>query len=157
LKISLKSANIPTMKEFFEDLETKKDEKQARLSNVLALAFVGDSLYCSFVRVKLANDFGCKAGDLHKMANVFVKAQNQSSALQILMQQNWFNQTELDLARRARNTKLSHVAKNATLEDYRNATSFETIVGYLFFSNQKQRMTELFEVTYNLIDSQREK
>ena len=138
------------MEEFINNLATQNSEKDARLTNVISLAFVGDALYSSFIRVRLANTYSKKAGDLHKQANKFVNAKSQALVLSELKEKNIFNQTELDLLRRARNSHLTHVAKNASIEEYKLATCFEAVLGYLFFSNQKTRLIDIMDMAYQI-------
>lgn len=139
------------MEEFLNDLSTAKTEKEARLNNVISNAFVGDSLYCSFVRVRLANEHNQKAGDLHKMANKYVNAVSQAYAYTTMKEQGLFTQVELDIANRARNAKLSHIAKHASIEEYKLATAFESLCGYLFFSGQKARLMEIMDKAMDII------
>ena len=144
------------MEEFINSLHSDKTEQDARLSNVIVLAFVGDSLFCSYVRVYLANNFLEKARKLHLQANSFVKASSQAYVFNVLKEQNYFTEDELNVAGRARNAKLSHIAKNATLEDYKLATAFESVCGYMFFSNKKQRLLETMEKAINIITELKE-
>ena len=139
------------MKEFINNLESTKTTQDARLSNVIVLAFVGDSLYCSYVRVHLANNFLEKAHKLHLYANSYVKASSQAYVFNILKEENYFTEDELNIAGRARNAKLSHIAKNASLEDYKLATAFESVCGYMFFANQKDRLIKTMERAVEII------
>ena len=45
--------------------------------------------------------------------------------------------------KRGRNAKSYTSAKNASVGDYRRATGFEALMGYLYLSGQYGRMTEL--------------
>lgn len=139
------------MENFLDNLSTTKTEKEARLNNVISNAFVGDSLYCTFVRVKLANEYTQKAGDLHNMANKYVNAVSQSYAFTTMKEAGIFTQRELDIANRARNAKLNHIAKHASIEEYKLATSFESLCGYLFFAGQKSRLIEIMNKAMEII------
>lgn len=52
---------------------------------------------------------------------------------------------EADIYRRGRNAKSHTMAKNATVSDYRNATGFEALMGYLYLTDQMERMVELIQ------------
>ena len=108
----------------------------AKNENPLSLAFVGDSVWTMFVR-----DFFCKKTDfknnnLHRLTTKFVRASFQSQALDRLP----LNDEEKDISRRARNAHNNTMAKNATLADYKKATSFEAVLGYLYLTGQYERL-----------------
>ena len=108
----------------------------AKNENPLSLAFVGDSVWTMFVR-----DFFCKKTDfknnnLHRLTTKFVRASFQSQALDRLP----LNDEEKDISRRARNVHNNTMAKNATLADYKKATSFEAVLGYLYLTGQYDRL-----------------
>jgi len=108
----------------------------AKNENPLSLAFVGDSVWTMFVR-----DFFCKKTDfknnnLHRLTTKFVRASFQSQALDRLP----LNDEEKDISRRARNVHNNTMAKNATLADYKKATSFEAVLGYLYLTGQYERL-----------------
>ncbi|MFR4782037.1 MAG: ribonuclease III domain-containing protein [Pilosibacter sp.] len=45
--------------------------------------------------------------------------------------------------KRGRNAKSFSMAKNATMKDYRMATGFEALMGYLYLSGRTERMVDL--------------
>ena len=55
-------------------------------------------------------------------------------------------QEEQDIYRRGKNTKLHSSAKNASLSDYRKATGFEAVCGYLYLSGNTKRIIELVKL-----------
>ena len=52
-------------------------------------------------------------------------------------------ETENDIYRRGRNAKSPTMAKNATMSDYRKATGFEALMGYLYLTDQFERIVFL--------------
>lgn len=118
---------------------------QASLINSQQLAFVGDSVYAVFIRSMLVSKGNQKTNTLHKNANTFVKASGQFEALKkitpILTEQ------EQDVVRRAINYKTNNTAKHASLEEYKHATGFEALIGYLYISNQTARLEEILNLT----------
>ena len=126
------------MKELLEKLDNINDEKEAHLRNVLVLAFVGDGLWTTYVRTHLAKNSLENSGKLNKLANMYVKAENQAVIFDELT--NVLTQDEKDVGKRARNSKLHHFAKNASIENYRKATSFESVLGYVFMSGDIDRL-----------------
>ena len=50
---------------------------------------------------------------------------------------------EADVYRRGRNAKSPTMAKNASMADYRKATGFEALMGYLYLKDDFDRIVEL--------------
>ena len=84
------------MKELLEKLDNINDEKEAHLRNVLVLAFVGDGLWTTYVRTHLAKNSLENSGKLNKLANMYVKAENQAVIYDELT--NVLTQDEKDVA-----------------------------------------------------------
>ena len=72
-----------------------------------------------------------------------VKAATQARMIQYLRER--LTEEEADIYRRGRNAKSHTMAKNATVSDYRNATGFEALMGYLYLTDQMERMVELIQ------------
>lgn len=121
----------------------KQNEFEASLNNCLNLAFVGDAVWTLYVRDFFANNTTYKNNYLHKLTTKFVKASYQATALDKLQQQ--LLDVEKDIARRARNTKMNTVSKNASLADYKKATGFEAVVGFLYLTENFERLKYLFD------------
>ena len=112
--------------------------------NSLNLAFIGDAVWTLMVREFFCNHTNFKNNNLHKLTTKFVKAVYQAKALDKLQEVLYEN--EKDIARRARNTKMHTVSKNAPLADYKKATSFEAVIGYLYLLGDIDRIKSFFEV-----------
>ncbi len=115
----------------------------------LTLAFVGDSVYELFVRCKILSGGSRPAGELHKIAVGYVKAKAQSTAMHEL--KNSLSEEELAIYKRGRNTNIHTVPKNADMNDYRQATGLEALVGYLFITGQNERLDEVLEIAFAAI------
>ena len=113
-------------------------------NNPLNLAFIGDAVWTLFVREFFCEKTHFKNNNLHKLTTKFVKATYQSQALDKL--QEILTEEEKDIARRARNTKMNTVSKNAPLADYKKATSFEAIIGYNYLLGNLNRIKEWFDI-----------
>ena len=79
---------------------------------------------------------------LHAMAVPYVKAEGQARAIKYLMD-NLLNEEEKALTKRARNHKIATKAKNATPMDYKWATAFEALLGYLHLKGDFERLDEV--------------
>lgn len=121
-------------------------EKQARELNPLVLAYIGDSVQMLYVRTRTALETGCKAGVLHKAVSQEVKAHSQAVAAEKILP--LLTADEEGVYRRAKNSHTNNIAKNATSVDYRKASGFEALIGYLYLSGQRDRLKELVDVAY---------
>lgn len=125
--------------------EPLMDEKDILALNSLVLAFVGDTVQQLAVRTRLATESTAKAGELHKRATAEIKATAQAAVMDRLLP--YLTEEEEAVYRRTRNTKLSTVAKNASISDYRKASAFEAVIGYLYLLGRNERLSELMKLS----------
>ncbi len=123
--------------------------QQARGYSPLALAFIGDAVYETFVRSKILLKANTSANKLHKNAVFYVRAHGQSEAAKGLM--THLTAEEEEIFKRGRNAHSASVPKNADVTEYRAATGFEALVGYLYLTGQADRLDFLMEEAYNII------
>mgnify|MGYP000248449997 CR=1 FL=1 len=109
----------------------------------LALAFIGDGVYEIRVREKLILEANMPADKLHKLTVERVCAEYQAKAVRKWLDEGLLNEQEMDIFKRGRNAKSYTSAKNATIGDYRRATGFEALMGYLYLDGQYDRLTKL--------------
>lgn len=117
-------------------------EKAVEISS-LSLAFLGDGLWSLLVRNFFCERTSYKNNLLHTLTTKFVKASYQAKALDKI--QKILTEYEVDVARRGRNAKLNTVSKNASLQDYKKATSFEAILGYDYLKHDFERIEIIFD------------
>ncbi|WP_368489111.1 Mini-ribonuclease 3 [Clostridium sp. BJN0013] len=130
-------------------LKIKFDKIDIRQLNPLTLAFVGDAVYDVLVRTYLVNKFqNMSVHNLHVRAIKFVKAHSQSEIIKRLEKQ--LSEEELYFFKRGRNAKSGTVPKNADIQEYRFATGFETLVGFLYLTGEFDRLNYLFEFIITL-------
>lgn len=115
-----------------------------KMLNPLVLAYVGDSVYDTFVRTLLVSGGYGHVSKLHKMSIEFVKAKAQADILGKI--NDLLTPDEQDVVRRGRNTKSSTIPKNADISDYRYATGFEALIGYLYLTGQLDRLMEVIRM-----------
>lgn len=128
--------SIKYLKEQFE-----LPEVDIRTYSPLVLAYIGDGIYELIVRTILVGRGNCQANSLHKRASSYVKASAQ--AAMILALQEDLTEEEMQMYKRGRNAKTVSMAKHATMHDYRHATGFEALMGYLYLTDQMPRMIDL--------------
>lgn len=125
-------------------------EKEARLLAPLVLAYIGDAVYEVYVRNRIIEEHpDMPVHKLHKMAVKFVKAHGQSEAMTVL--EGELSKEELAVYKRGRNTKSATVPKNADVREYRRATGFEALVGYLYKAEHNERLTEIMEKAFGIL------
>ncbi len=119
-------------------------EPQARMYSPLTLAFLGDAVYSLMVRDMLTKQANKPAGKLHKESVKLVNAAFQAEMIRKLLP--YLTEDETAVFKRGRNAHSAHSPKNQSEADYRYATGFETLFGYLYLSGQTQRLKELFSL-----------
>ena len=119
------------------------DKKQAELFSPLVLAYMGDAVFEVFVREMLVRKANVQVNKLHKRASSIVKAEAQARMIAAIKDE--LTEKEKSIYKRGRNAKSHTTAKNASVSDYRKATGFEALMGYLYLNGEHKRMTELME------------
>ena len=109
----------------------------------LTWAYVGDAVYELWIRTHLVNTTYLKPHKLHIESIKYVKAKAQADILKQV--ENDLTEQEKEIVRRGRNTQTHHIAKNASMQDYMYATAFEALIGYLYLTNQEQRLQEIWK------------
>lgn len=119
-----------------KDSFTKQEVKNL---NPLVLAFVGDAIYEVFIRAYIVSENrNMHVHKLHIKVVSFVKAHAQSEFIKELLKD--LSEEELAIYKRGRNSKSGTVPKNADLCEYRSATGFEALFGYLYLTDQNDRI-----------------
>ncbi len=114
----------------------------------LSLAYIGDGVYELYVRNRVISENpDMPAHKLHLQSVKYVKAHAQSNSIHAL--EGILSEKEMAIFKRGRNAKSPTVPKNANLTDYRHATGFEALVGYLYLSGEKERLNELMSAAYD--------
>ncbi len=113
----------------------------------LVLAYIGDSVYEVFVREKLILQHSdMPAYKLHRLAIKYVCAHAQSNS--ILAIEGELSEEEEAVYKRGRNAKSPTVPKNADVGEYRRATGFEALVGYLYLKGSGERLDEIMNKAF---------
>lgn len=107
----------------------------------LVLAYIGDAVYELLIRTRVVSHGSIQVNKMHKKSASLVKAETQAALVKVLEPE--LTPEELAVFKRGRNAKSATMAKHATMIDYRRATGFEALVGYLFLTEQFTRMVEL--------------
>ncbi|MCQ2521575.1 MAG: ribonuclease III [Lachnospiraceae bacterium] len=132
-------------------METGLTSKQLATYSPLVLAYLGDGTYELFVRAMLVEKHNEPVQKLHKKATHYVKAAAQSRIMEVL--EPMLTEEELAVFKRGRNAKSHTMPKNADMAEYRRATGFEALIGYLYLKQDTKRMTELMQIGIDTIEA----
>ena len=128
--------NLIQLKELFH-----LEDQDLRSYSPLTLAYIGDGVYELIIRTILVKKGNCPVNRLHKKASSLVKAGAQSAIMEVIEEE--LTPEELSVYRRGRNAHSPTMAKHATMADYRRATGFEALMGYLYLKEDYTRMLTL--------------
>ena len=110
----------------------------------LTLAYIGDGIYEIVIRTMIVDEANRQVNKIHKAASELVKAGTQAKLIHLLMDK--LTEEEQTIYKRGRNAKAITRAKNASMSDYRTATGFEALMGWLYLTGQSERMMELIKI-----------
>ncbi|MCI9680517.1 MAG: ribonuclease III [Lachnospiraceae bacterium] len=120
------------------------EEVDIRTYSPLVLAYIGDGIFELVIRSLLVGHGNAHAARLHKKASSLVNAGSQSAMLERIKEQ--LTEEELHIFRRGRNANSPTMAKHASVSDYRRATGFEALMGYLYLTGRTKRLLELVKL-----------
>lgn len=107
----------------------------------LVLAYIGDAVYELLIRTRVVNRGSMQVNKMHKISSGLVKAKTQADLIKALQAE--LTPQEQAIYKRGRNARSASTAKNATMIDYRMATGFEALIGYLYLNEEYERLLTL--------------
>lgn len=116
-------------------------EIDIRTYSPLTLAYIGDAIYDLVIRTIVVERGNTSANNLHKTTVRYVNATAQAQMIEALQEE--LSEEERAIYKRGRNAKSYTTAKNASVIDYRKATGFEALCGYLYLTGKQERMLAL--------------
>lgn len=119
---------------------------KAKAMSPLTLAYVGDAVYSLYVRTTLSVEKDFKSGELTKLVNKTVCATAQSELMKKI--EPLLTEEEFGVYKRAKNAKTHNYPVHATISEYHEATGFEALIGYLYLTNQTDRLKILLGENY---------
>ena len=124
------------------------EEMKPSLLSPLVLAYIGDGVYELYVRNRIISEHSdMPPHKLHILSTKHVKAHAQSSAMNVI--ESVLTETETAIYKRGRNAKSATAPKNADIVDYRKATGFEALVGYLYLQKDNERLKQIMQIAYD--------
>ena len=118
-------------------------DKELKNIQPIAMAYIGDTIFDVFLRSRLVAFTTLTPAGLHQAASRYANASAQAQIMYRI--EKTLTEEEHEIFRRGRNAKSHTIPKNAKPYDYRMATAFECLLGYLYLSGQDQRLIEVLE------------
>lgn len=125
------------------------EESLVKMYSPLALAYIGDSIYDLMVKKHFVIKSNMQPEKYHKVVTSIVSANAQSAFIDAYMDK--LTEKEQAVYKRGRNSSPHTKAKNASLENYLKATGFEAVLGYLYLSEQEDRLKEIIDESINFV------
>ena len=120
------------------------EDSEASNYSPLVLAYIGDSVYDLIIKSMVVNKGNRQVQKLHDDTSKLVQASTQSLMMRAI--QEHLTETEHGIYGRGRNSKTVTPAKNQSITDYRRATGFEALIGYLYLKKEYGRLLELVKI-----------
>lgn len=124
------------------------ERKEAKEFSPLVLAYIGDAVYELIIRSILVSMGNRPVNKLNKDATSLVKAGAQSEIIKLISDK--LSEEEYTVFKRGRNSSPHTMAKNASMSDYKYATGFEALIGFLYLDNRCDRALELVKLGIDL-------
>lgn len=124
------------------------ERKEAKEFSPLVLAYIGDAVYELMIRSILVSRGNRPVNKLNKDATSLVKAGAQSEIVKLISDK--LSEEEYTVFKRGRNSSPHTMAKNASMTDYKYATGFEALIGFLYLDNRCDRVLELVKLGIDL-------
>ncbi len=118
----------------------------------LALAYIGDSIFDVMVRTIAVSKVNKQANKYHRDVSKIVCAPAQAKMILAILSQ--LTEEEVAIYKRGRNANSYTKAKNASRTDYRNATGFEALIGYLYLKEDFKRLTDIVKMGLSVLENE---
>ena len=136
------SVSMNKEQSIFRKVNTRLTGEDIAMLSPLQLAYIGDAVYELLVRTYLLNR-DLSVNELHKGDTKYVRAGAQANIVHSL--EEILTEKEINIVKKGRNAKTNTSPKNADMIDYKYATGFEALFGYLYLKSEEDRIYELFE------------
>ena len=120
------------------------EKQDIRTISPLTLAYIGDSVFDLTIKTMVVGKGNAPVNKMHKKVSEIVKAHGQVLMYEAI--KDILTEDESSVFKRGRNAKSYTSAKNATKIDYRIATGYEALIGYLYLQDKMDRVLELINI-----------
>ena len=123
--------------------------------NTTTLAYLGDAVYEVIVREKIVTEKPGDVGRAHHTAVRYVSAEGQARAAKAMISSGFLTEEEERIYKRARNHRSMSRPQHADPRDYKIATGFEALIGYLYLTDERERLREIANEAVKIVDSKK--
>lgn len=127
-------------------------EKDIKKLNTTTLAYLGDAVFEVIVREKIVTEKPGDAGRAHHTAVRYVSAAGQARAAKAMVASGFLTEDEERIYKRARNHRSLSRPQNADPREYKIATGFEALLGYLYLADERERLREIAAEAVRIVD-----
>lgn len=131
------------------------DKNDISRLNTTTLAYLGDAVFEVIVREKIVREKPGDTSRAHHTAVRYVSAAGQAKAAKAMIASGFLTDEEEALYKRARNHRSMSRPQNADPRDYKIATGFEALIGYLYLLDKRDRLREIANEAVRVIDAGR--
>ena len=121
--------------------------------NTTTLAYLGDAVFELIVREKIVREKPGDAGRAHHTAVRYVSAAGQARAAKAMVNSGFLSDEELAIYKRARNHRAMSRPQHADPREYKIATGFEALLGFLYLSDERERLREIAAEAVRIVDA----
>lgn len=141
------------MVNYFNEILAQYNMNETEINQLspLVLAYIGDTVYEVFIRTMLVHGGNAPVHKLHIKSIAYVKAKAQSNIIHAIIDE--LTPEEQDIVRRGRNAKSGSIPKNADVTEYKYATGFESLIGYLYLKKEFKRLMEILNLAVSKIQN----
>ena len=129
------------------------DKKDINRMNTSTLAYLGDAVFEVIVREKIVCEKPGDVGRAHHTAVRYVSAAGQALAVRAMLAEGFLTEEEEQIYKRARNHRAMSRPQNADPREYKIATGFEALLGFLYLSDDRQRLREIAAEAVRIVDA----
>ena len=121
--------------------------------NTNTLAYLGDAVFEVIVREKIVTEKPGDVGRAHHTAVRYVSASGQATAAKAMLSEGFLTEEEEKIYKHARNHRSMSRPQNADPREYKIATGFEALLGYLYLSDERERLREIAAEAVRIVDA----
>ena len=120
--------------------------------NTTTLAYLGDAVFEVIVREKIVLERPGDVGRAHHTAVRYVSAAGQAKAARAMVAEGFLTEEEERIYKHARNHRSMSRPQHADPREYKIATGFEALLGYLYLSDERERLREIAAEAVRIVD-----
>ena len=129
------------------------EKKDIERMNSSTLAYLGDAVFEVIVREKIVLEKPGDVGRAHHTAVRYVSAAGQALAAKAMIAEGFLTEEEEKIYKKARNHRSMSRPLYGDPREYMIATGFEALLGFLFLSDDRQRLREIAAEAVRIVDS----